>query len=405
MALESMVRIAQARPRIAGADTPRQGVRAAQRPGRPPRRARCCWPWRAWCCRAGAAVSPTRSSACSRYRPPRRALRAAPRARSRCPPREVEGARELEFFNGLGGFAAQGREYVVAATGGQITPAPWINVIANRGFGFHVSTDGAGYTWARNSRENALTPWSNDPVTRPSRRGYLPARRGERRVVEPHAGAHPPRAGALLLRAWLGVQPLPAALPWRRAGADADASRPRIRSRSAGSSCATNRRAARNLSVTRVCRVGAGARAHAERAAHHHRATTRTSGALLARNPWNHAFPGVAFAGSRRPAVRMDLRSARVPRPARHAGCAGGAGRRRRAGRQGRRGARSLRRAAQPLRARARREHQFPDPVRRGDRRRRSRARCIEELPRHEFRCAARRACARSGASSRITCR
>src|SRR5690606_37950029 len=36
------------------------------------------------------------------------------------------------------------------------------------GFGFQVSADGSGYTWAENSRENQLTPWSNDPVTDPA---------------------------------------------------------------------------------------------------------------------------------------------------------------------------------------------------------------------------------------------
>ena len=50
------------------------------------------------------------------------------------------------------------------------------------------------------------------------------------------------------------------------------------------------------------------------------------TGALLARNPWNHAFPGVAFARPRRPPDRMDLRSARIPRSPRHAGCARRAG-------------------------------------------------------------------------------
>ena len=38
---------------------------------------------------------------------------------------------ELEFWNGLGGFAAGGREYVTILGEGQWTPAPWINVIAN----------------------------------------------------------------------------------------------------------------------------------------------------------------------------------------------------------------------------------------------------------------------------------
>ena len=70
----------------------------------------------------------------------------------------------LEFFNGLGGFAADGDEYVTILQDGQHTPAPWINVVANGGFGFHVSADGSGCTWAGNSRENRLTPWSNDPV-------------------------------------------------------------------------------------------------------------------------------------------------------------------------------------------------------------------------------------------------
>jgi cyclic beta-1,2-glucan synthetase len=71
---------------------------------------------------------------------------------------------DLEFFNGLGGFADQGREYVTVLEDGATTPAPWINVIANPAFGFQVSAQGGGYTWAQNSRENQLTPWGNDPA-------------------------------------------------------------------------------------------------------------------------------------------------------------------------------------------------------------------------------------------------
>ncbi|MNZ44286.1 N,N'-diacetylchitobiose phosphorylase [compost metagenome] len=73
----------------------------------------------------------------------------------------------MEFFNGLGGFVREGREYLTILEHGRTTPAPWINVIANPSFGFQVSTEGGGYTWAENSRENQLTPWSNDPVTDP----------------------------------------------------------------------------------------------------------------------------------------------------------------------------------------------------------------------------------------------
>ena len=74
---------------------------------------------------------------------------------------------DLEFWNGLGGFAEDGREYVTVLDDGATTPVPWINVIANRDFGFHVSAEGGGYTWSENSRENQLTPWSNDAVRDP----------------------------------------------------------------------------------------------------------------------------------------------------------------------------------------------------------------------------------------------
>ncbi|MFX8612693.1 hypothetical protein ABTM13_19865, partial [Acinetobacter baumannii] len=38
-------------------------------------------------------------------------------------------------------------------------------VICNPSFGTLVSAEGAGFTWASNSREHQLTPWSNDPVS------------------------------------------------------------------------------------------------------------------------------------------------------------------------------------------------------------------------------------------------
>jgi cyclic beta-1,2-glucan synthetase len=80
----------------------------------------------------------------------------------------------LEFFNGLGGFAAGGKEYVTLLGPGQSTPAPWINVVANPAFGFQVAAEGSGYSWSVNSRENQLTPWSNDPVVdRPGEAFYL----------------------------------------------------------------------------------------------------------------------------------------------------------------------------------------------------------------------------------------
>ncbi len=71
----------------------------------------------------------------------------------------------LEFFNGMGGFSEEQGEYVTLLGERQSTPAPWINVLANPTFGSLVSESGSGYTWAINSRENKITPWSNDPVS------------------------------------------------------------------------------------------------------------------------------------------------------------------------------------------------------------------------------------------------
>lgn len=71
----------------------------------------------------------------------------------------------LLFFNGIGGFSEDGREYVIRLESGRHTPLPWSNIIANRSFGFIVTESGGGYTWCQNSREFKLTPWANDPVT------------------------------------------------------------------------------------------------------------------------------------------------------------------------------------------------------------------------------------------------
>lgn len=85
---------------------------------------------------------------------------AAPRA---------DDTRQLELFNGAGGFAADGREYLIrvdGATGG-LPPAPWSNVVAHARFGFACTESGPGYTWSGNSYANRLTPWRNDPVSDP----------------------------------------------------------------------------------------------------------------------------------------------------------------------------------------------------------------------------------------------
>ena len=74
---------------------------------------------------------------------------------------------ELPYFNGLGGFTADGREYAIYLKPGAQTPRPWVNVMANAGFGAMVSESGLGFTWCGNSQANRLTPWHNDPVSDP----------------------------------------------------------------------------------------------------------------------------------------------------------------------------------------------------------------------------------------------
>ena len=92
---------------------------------------------------------------------------ARPAARRTLPPNG-----SLRFWNGLGGFSQDGREYVIqidrtSPAAATLPPAPWTNVLANPQFGCLVTEGGLGYTWAGNSQMNRLTPWSNDPVSDP----------------------------------------------------------------------------------------------------------------------------------------------------------------------------------------------------------------------------------------------
>jgi cellobiose phosphorylase len=99
--------------------------------------------------------------------PTKRVPRFRPSGRGR--PRELEPRVQprpaLGFDNGLGGFSADGREYVITIAPGQATPAPWVNVLANPHFGTVVSAGGGAYTWSENAHELRLTPWHNDPVS------------------------------------------------------------------------------------------------------------------------------------------------------------------------------------------------------------------------------------------------
>jgi hypothetical protein len=70
----------------------------------------------------------------------------------------------LMLSNAYGGFSADGKEYVITTTATQLTPLPWVNILANPHFGCVISESGAAYTWSENAHEFRLTPWSSDQV-------------------------------------------------------------------------------------------------------------------------------------------------------------------------------------------------------------------------------------------------
>lgn len=202
---------------------------------------------------------------------------------------------ELELFNGFGGFARNGREYVTILENGASTPAPWINVIANDGFGFHVSATGSASTWAENSRENRLTPWSNDPVSDPSGEAFYirddatgevfsptsrPLRRQGRRYVARHGFGYSrfQHEAAGIGFDLVQFVPLQGPVKISRLVLHNLSGRPR------------------RLTVTSYAELVMGT----TRAASAPYVTTEQdgeTGAIFARNPWNTAFPDrVTFA-------------------------------------------------------------------------------------------------------------
>ena len=72
------------------------------------------------------------------------------------------------FTTALAVSLRDGHEYVITLSPGQVTPAPWVNVLANPSFGTVVSENGSAYTWVENAHEFRLTPWYNDPVRDPT---------------------------------------------------------------------------------------------------------------------------------------------------------------------------------------------------------------------------------------------
>ena len=133
---------------------------------------------------------------------PTRTRRAEPSPSAAALPRH-----DLIFFNGLGGFTPDGREYVITTAHGQVTPAPWVNVLANPHFGTVISESGQAYTWSENAHEFRLTPWHNDPVSDSSGEAFYLRDEESGPLLVPHAAAQP-RGDAVRQPARLRLQRL-----------------------------------------------------------------------------------------------------------------------------------------------------------------------------------------------------
>ena len=83
-----------------------------------------------------------------------------PRSHRRC------RASATDFFNGLGGFTPDGREYVITlAARPDHAGAVGQRAGQSRSSARWSRESGGAYTWVDNAHEFRLTPWHNDPVS------------------------------------------------------------------------------------------------------------------------------------------------------------------------------------------------------------------------------------------------
>ena len=254
------------------------------------------------------------------------AARATPRRRAvPVPP--------MTLANGLGGFTDDGRTYAIVLDGDDETPMPWVNVIANPQFGTIVTASGAAHTWSGNSRENRLTPFANDPVSDPTGEALFVRddETGECVVADAGPDAAAPATGRCVVRHTAGLTQFSRATH----GIDhelevfVDADDP---VKFSLLTLTNDGAAAADAERLRLQRVGARAAARRRAPARRHRAWTRSTGAIFARNAYNQdvraATSRSAYASE--PPVVVHRRSPVVHRPQRRPVAAGGAARRRR---------------------------------------------------------------------------
>ena len=285
------------------------------------RRCRACSPRLATRARGPAVATPARSPRRRRGRsrrargrrgvprPARRRLADAAPRRRRPTLRRGDGD-DLDFYNGYGGFADDGRDYVVRQRDGDATTARRCRGSTSsptRASASRVDRERRGlHLGARTASRTSSRPGPTTRSTRPGRRGALPPRR---------------RRGASLVADAADPRPAPATYETRHgwgytswAGTSATASTPRL------TPFVPRRRPGQDRPPAAHQHVGPAAPALVDRyaewvlgdAASRPRPTSSPSattrpGALLARNPYNPTFGDrVAFA-DRRPAARREL--------------------------------------------------------------------------------------------------
>jgi N,N'-diacetylchitobiose phosphorylase len=153
----------------------------------------------AWRCNI---VADPRRSSCRHHRrlharwEPRRHPAVESIITSRCC-RRRRAAESLRFHNGIGGFTADGAEYVMLLSRGghgevARPPLPWVNVLASEEAGCIVSESGATFTWAgtvarTGSRRGSMTP-SATPTARRCSCAMMPAASSGRPLPGPRPG-------------------------------------------------------------------------------------------------------------------------------------------------------------------------------------------------------------------------